>query len=260
MAFVSSFFGVADPVWSLTAVSVVLGICMLWSFGRLSNQEAIRRTRSRLKASLLEMRLFGDEPALVFRAQRDLLLYNLRLLALTLKPSLILALPVGLLLSYLDPFYGRTPLPLGQPALVTVHMQRPLDLSSKPTLEAPEGVDVETAAVRSLADNDVSWRIRPQRAVEGKLRFVVSGEVIEKQITTGHDRGYASAIRGSSWQDWFFYPGESKLPAGNIERITIEYPAASISWFGLELHWVWWMLILSIVTALLLKRRMGVAF
>jgi hypothetical protein len=43
---------------------------MLWVFRRISRQEAIRKTKSRLWACLFELRLFTDEPALVWRAQR----------------------------------------------------------------------------------------------------------------------------------------------------------------------------------------------
>ena len=71
---------------------------MLWVFARVSNQDAIRRTKKRLQAYLLELRLFGDEPALLWKSQKDLLRTNVRYLSLMLGPALILTVPVVILL------------------------------------------------------------------------------------------------------------------------------------------------------------------
>ena len=247
-------------MWSLLAISVFLGIGMLWVFGRMSNQKEIRRTRNRLKASLMELRLFGDEPALVFRAQRDLLTGNGRLLALTLRPALILTVPLLLLLSFLEPFYGRSPLPVGQPALVTVHMKQPINANTALRLEAPSGIVVETPPVRALSESEVSWRIRPKDHVNGTLRVVLPNETIEKTITAGSGRGYASDRRASSWSDWIWYPGESRIASETVDWVEIRYPSAEVQWFGIAFHWLVWLLVISMITALLFKRRMGVSF
>jgi hypothetical protein len=250
-----------DAIWSLLIISVFLGIGMLWVFGRVSNQKEIRRTRNRLKASLMELRLFGDEPALVFRAQKDLLIGNGRLLALTLRPALILTAPLLLLLSFLEPFYGRSPLPLGEPAIVTLHFKQPIDPQMPvPKIEPPSGVLVETPGVRALGENEVSWRIRPERSVDSILRFVLSNETIEKSIAAGDDRGYASDRRASSWLDWIWNPGESRIASQTVDWVEIRYPSAEVGWLGVEFHWLVWLLVISMIAALLFKRRMGVSF
>lgn len=195
-------FALVDKIWSLLLISAVLGVVMLWAFSRLSNQKAIKQTRNRLKAALMEMRLFGDEPSLLFRAQRDLLTGNGRLLALTLKPALILMLPLILLAAFLEPFYGHAPLPVGEAAVVTLRMKAPIDgKTPPPKLESPAGMVVETPAVRAIASREMSWRIRPEREVDGKLRVVLPGEVIEKSITAGSTapmRPTGGDLRGSS--------------------------------------------------------------
>jgi uncharacterized membrane protein (DUF106 family) len=250
-----------DPIWSLLIISVLLGIAMLWVFARISNQKEIRRTRDRLKASLMELRLFGDEPSLVFRAQKDLLIGNGRLMALTLRPALILTLPLLLLFSFLEPFYGRSPLRLGEPAIVTLHFKQPMDLRMPPPkIEPPSGVLVETPAVRAIEENEVSWRIRPERSIDSILRVVLPNEAIEKSIAAGTGRGYASDRRASSWLDWIWNPGEPPIASEAVEWIEIRYPYAEVQWLGVEFHWIVWLLIVSMIAALLLKRRMGVYF
>lgn len=250
-----------DAMWSLLIISVLLGVGMLWVFGRMSNQKEIRKTRNRLKASLFEMRLFGDEPALLFRAQKNLLIGNFRLLALTLRPAIVLTVPLLLLVSFLEPFYGRSPLPVGQPAIVTVHLKQPMNANTPaPRLEAPSGIVIETPAIRVLSENEVSWRIRPNDHVNSTLQVVLSNETIAKTIAAGGERGYASDRRASSWSDWIWYPGESRIASETVDWIEIRYPSAEVRLFGIEFHWLVWLLAISMITALLFKRRMGVSF
>jgi hypothetical protein len=259
----SAIFGLLagfEAIWSLLLIGALLGLGALWTFGWFSNQQAIRGTKNRLKASLLEMRLFGDEPTLVFRALRDLLAGNVRLLALTLKPLLLLCLPLLLLISFLDPFYGRIQLPVGQPAILTVHLRQRLNPGTPPPrLETPAAVAVETPAVRSMTDREISWRIRPEQAVDGTVRVIFPGEVLEKHIAAGNGRGFASDRRASSLSGWLMYPGEARLVSSSVDWISLRYPPANVSWLGLEFHWLVWLMIASLAATLVFKRRMGVA-
>ncbi len=157
-----SLFGELHPFVGLTVLSVLVGVGMLWVFARVSNQDAIRRTKKRLQAYLLELRLFGDEPALLWKSQKDLLRTNVHYLSLMLRPALILTAPVVILLFHLDAIYGLAPLPVGEPAVVTV--QASGQISSRtpaPRLAADPGFAVETPAVRVLEQSQFSWRIRP---------------------------------------------------------------------------------------------------
>ena len=62
-----------EPLVSLIPVSILAGIGMLVVFRHASDQAAIRRSKNLVAAHLLEFRLFMDEPRLVLRAQRDLI-------------------------------------------------------------------------------------------------------------------------------------------------------------------------------------------
>src|SRR5687768_14707878 len=97
-------------ILTLAPISLLTGLGMLWVFQRFSNQAGIRRAKNRLGAHLMELRLFVDEPALVWRAQRDLIAANVRYIGLMLQPALILTIPLGLLLVAMEPYYGRMPL------------------------------------------------------------------------------------------------------------------------------------------------------
>jgi hypothetical protein len=65
-----SLFEARHPLLSLGLISLLAGVVMLWVFRRVSNQGAIRVAKKRLQAHLYELRLFADEPRLVWRAQK----------------------------------------------------------------------------------------------------------------------------------------------------------------------------------------------
>lgn len=244
--------------WTLVLISAIAGVAMLWVFGRLSSQKSIKQVKNRLKAHMLELRLFVDEPAIIWQAQKSLLAANGRYMALMLRPFLILAVPMALLVTVLDPYFGIAPLPLGRSAIVTVQLS---DSSGPaPVLEAPDGITVETPAVRMPGMGQVSWRIRPARSTSGMLRVGVGGATVEKRIEAGDGPRYTPARRVASMLEWVANPGESLLPAGPVQWIGVGYPSAEIEWLGLQTHWLVWFVVISMVAALVFKSRMGVSF
>src|SRR5262249_3580252 len=158
--------------------------------------------RNRLSAALYELRLFPDEPILILRTQKTLLVENLRLMGLMLRPVLILALPVAALMLLLDAFYGLSPLPVGRPALRTVHVRDGLPAENVPaTVHAPGGVAVETPVLRSVADNQLVWRLRPSAAVSGLVKIRVGDAAFEKEIDSRPGPRYVSSRRVADWSE-----------------------------------------------------------
>jgi hypothetical protein len=78
------------------------------------------------------MRLFTDEPSLVWKAQAGLLAANARYIGLMLAPAIALAVPMVLLFAHLEAWYGLAPLPPGRETLVTVQMKTRLDPAAAP--------------------------------------------------------------------------------------------------------------------------------
>jgi len=84
--------------------------------------------------------------------------------------------------------------------------------------------------------------------------------VIDKTVEAGSGMHYLSDRRVRGLLDLVLHPAESRLPAGNIEWIEIRYPAATISWLGLEWHWLIWLLLFSMLSALCFRRYLRVTF
>ena len=247
-------FSWAPPVVGLSLISAIVGIGMLWVFRRTSNQGAMKTVKRRVYASLLELRVFADEPSVTWRAQKSLFAANFRYMGLALRPALVMLVPVALLLIHLEAFYGRAPLPVGREAVVTMSMAGPLDAE----LKAPATVAVETPPVHIADEHQISWRIRPVAAGTAQLQFTVGGQPMAKTIESGGGPRFipGRAVSGALSAVWD--PDEKRIPSPAVEWIDIRYPEASIEIFGMHLNWLLWFVLVSMLAALLLKKRFGV--
>ncbi|MEO8597378.1 MAG: hypothetical protein ABI759_28935 [Candidatus Solibacter sp.] len=247
------------PVAGLTWLAAVVGAGMVWIFGRTSDQAAVARVKRRIQAGMLELRLFVDEPGISLRAQRGLIGANLRYLLLALRPALWMMIPVGLLLIHLGAFYERAPLPLGEPAIVTMGMSDLWDPSSPPPeLIAAPGVAVLGSPVRILASREVSWRIVPNFTGSRTLRFRFHGEVASKWIEAGGAHGFVPGKSVRSFWSSVLSPGEGRIHADFAEWIEIRYPEADFRVFGARVNWLVWFLAVSMVAGWFLRKRFGV--
>ena len=264
--------------WTLTAIAAVAGVAMLWAFARCSDQARIAVAKRKLHAHLLAFRLFSDEPRLIFRSQKQLLIWNARYLALMLRPTVVMLLPLAVLLLHLDAVYGHRALGVGEAAIVTAQMDAAANLLAvSPTL-AGRGVTVETMPLRLPDARQFLWRVRAvEPASSANSRAVVmqlDGARVEKIVQASRDQrersyqvvpagarlAYLSERRVASWPSWLLYPAESRLPAGPVEWIEVRYPSADIGVFGIGLHWLVWFCIVNLFTMLALRKRFGVTF
>jgi hypothetical protein len=246
-----------SPGLGLALISAAAGVGMLWVFQKTSNQAAIGATKRLVQAHLLELRIYRDEPGVMWQAQKSLLVSNLHYMGLMLQPALIMALPFAILLVHLDAFYGRAPLVVGADTIVTMGVHGS-NGGSVPVLDAPAGVAVETPAVRVLDQGQVSWRIRPQAAISGLLRIRTDGGTVEKRIEAGLGPRFVPGRKVSSLWEAVWHPDEPRIASSQVEWVEIRYPDASLEWLGIRMHWLIWFVVISMLAALLLKRRFHV--
>jgi len=253
------------PGLGLAVISAAAGVGMLGVFQKTSNQAKIRAVKRLVQAHLLELRIYQDEPAVMWRAQKSLLASNLRYMGLMLQPALIMGLPFAILLVHLDAFYGRAPLAVGAETIVSMGLggaSEPGGHPAAPLLEAPPGVAVETPAVRVVDERQVSWRIRPQAPVSGLLRIRVEGATVEKSIEAGtpgqSGPRFVPGRKVRSLWDAVWHPDEARIPTPKVDWVEIRYPDARVQWLGIRLHWLVWFIGISMLAALLLKKRFHV--
>jgi hypothetical protein len=253
----------AAHTWSLTAIAFASGVAMLWVFGRFSNAERIRLAQRKIRANLYAFRLFADEPALIFRAQKQLLLWNARYLGLMLGPSVAMFVPAAVLLTQLEAVYGSRPLEAGESAIVTAQFDASADSPAfAPSLEG-HGILVETPAVRIPDRRQACWRVRAisgrASVKSGSVWLRVPGADAGKTVQAGTGLCYISARRVASLFDWLHYPAEARLPDAGVRWIGVSYPYAAIDVFGFGVDWLVWFCTVSLLTMLAFRKRFGVA-
>jgi len=238
----------ANPWAGLVLVSLITGATLLIVFRYTSNQRAIRATKDRILAHLLEVVLYRDHMRVVVRAQRRLLVDNLRYLGHALIPLMVMIVPVGFLLVQLDLRYGHRPLKIGEKAIISVKLASNTDLDQL-ALSAPRGIAVETQSLRMPAVNEVDWRIRAIEPGRHEVRVSVGGETLGKQVVVGRSWGKVSAARvGAGIWRQFLRPGEPPVPANSsVEWIAVSYPVAQLPLLGRSVHWVWPWLVISML-------------
>jgi hypothetical protein len=248
------------PVWALIVFSLLAGVLMLWLFGKVSDQQAIRTIRDRIRGQLIAIRLFGDDLGLLFRLQGRLLRDNAVFLRHAFVPILIMLVPVLLILIQLDLRFAHRPLAPGEPAVVKVRLAQGQSTAQRVTLEAPAGVAVETDAVRAPARREVAWRIRAERDGDYALVVRVGDRSVEKDLRVGAGWGAVSTLRsGGSLLQKLLFPGEAPIaPSDGVESISVTYRPLDLRLLGFGVNWVAVFFVLSIVSGFAFRRVLGV--
>lgn len=251
-----------DPWAGMVFISLLTGLLMLLIYRLTSDQTGIREVKDRIKAHLLELRLYKDNMGVTMSAQGRILRANLRYIVLNFKPLLVMIVPLVLILAQLNLWFGSDPLSVGQSAILKVDLTPPtvpsaLDIG----LEAPPQITVETPALRIDELGEVDWRIRPESPGTYELT-IKAGEqsVIKTLIVDGRALQKVSPLKvRKNFLDELLYPGEKPLPGRHpVRSVELAYPAQRLPLLGLRIHWLVAYLGLSIVFGFALKRPLGV--
>jgi len=238
-------------------ISLLTGLLMLFIFRRTSNQEGIRRTKNKIKAHLLELRLYKDSLPVSLRAYGNILLANLRYISHSVKPMLVMIVPILLILIQLNLWFGYDSLPLGQAALLKVMLE---DGQNEPpsdiALEASSGITVETPALWIEESREIDWRLRAREKGIHSIVFHRGQNSFSKKVAIAQNAlSRISAVKpGSNVFDEIFNPGEKPLPGKlGLRSVEVAYPSKRMNLFGWRLHWLIVFIALSIVFGFALK-------
>lgn len=257
-------FGWLSPLGVLLVHSLLIGILALLAYAWCSNQAAIKRSKNRLLARLLEIRLFQDSPVLVlgsfFRTIGGTFVY----MKDSLKPMLVMLPVVVLWITQLAGYFEWRPLRPGETVTVSAALEKGKSPTASPaTIEVPAGIKVETEAMRSLKDGEVAWRLKAEQETAGVMKITAAGATEEKEIVVSSGLAQASPQRQKNgfWLK-LYYPFEPSLPADSAfaELRIKNYPHRELKVFGYEMHWLIILLIASILFGFALKKPFKVEF
>lgn len=248
------------PIWPILFISFVAGIIMLWIFGKVSNQDAIKRIRDRIRGNLIGVRLFQDDIGVLLRLQGTILIDTLRYMKHSLVPMLIMIVPVLLIMIQLNLRFSVRPLAPDETTVLKVRVRDASALRGGLVLDASPGFTVETPPVRIPSEREVAWRIRAGKAGRYTVKVRLGDEVVEKELVVGDGWASVSPLRtGGGITENLLYPGESPLlPSLMIESVTVNYPNLDVTIFGFAIHWLVLFFALSIAFGFAFKGVLGV--
>jgi uncharacterized membrane protein (DUF106 family) len=239
-----------SPWVAMALISFLTSLLMLLFFRLFSNQKGIRKVKNKIKAHLLEFRLFKDSLSLSLRAQGNILRYNLKYIGYSAKPLLVMFIPIVLILIQLNLWFGYQALSPGQETIVKVKLvkgQNPLAVNL--SLDSSK-LDIETLPLRIEGEREIDWRIKARENGSHNLTFTVGGQKISKKVIVGQKPlvKISQAKVQRNFIAELFNPGEAPL-AGNLPLKSVEvlYPSRNMNLFGWHLHWLIVYFALSII-------------
>ncbi len=231
-----------NPWVGMILISFLTALLMLFVFRFSSNQEGIRRVKNKIKAHLLELRLFKDSLSLSFKAQRNIFRYNLKYISYSAKPLLVMIIPLILILIQLNLWFGYEPLVPGQETILKVELEEgrsPLDIDL--ALEPSAGFDIQTLPLRIEEESEIDWRLRAREKGVHDLTFIVNGQRLTKKVAVAQkplSKISPMKVRRSFINE-LINPGESPLPRDlPIKTIRVKYPAKDMNLFGWNIPWL----------------------
>ena len=246
-----------SPWVGMIIISLLTGFLMLFIYRHTSNQVGIKRVKDRIKANLLEIRLFKDNMSVSLKAQGNILLANLKYITYSFKPLLVMIVPIILILVQLNFWFGYQPLKVGESTILKVKLeegQNPLILDLK--VEPSAALSIETPPLRIEEEREISWRLRANEKGIHKLNLTLDNQRLFKEVLVAQkalikvspqkvERGFFNEL---------FNPVEKPLPRDlPIKSIEILYPSKSMSLFGRHIHWLIVYFALSIILGFAFK-------
>lgn len=240
-----------SPWIGMILVSFLTGLLMLFVFKWTSNQQGIQKVKNKIKAHLLELRLFKDSLGQSLRSQGNILKCNLRYISFSLKPMLVMIVPLILILVQLNFWFGYESLRPKESAILKITLaddQNPLE--TQISIQPSSGLVLETPPLRIEESHEINWRFAATQ--EGIQRFdvTIDGATVTKRVSVAQKPlSKISPLKpGKKFLDQVLYPTEapvdSRIP---IQKIEIQYPDKSMNLFGWNIHWIVAYFVLSIV-------------
>ena len=240
-----------SPWVGMVIVSFLTGLLMLVIFRYTSNQAGIKKVKNKIKAHLLELRLYKDSLGISMKAQGNILLANLKYITHSFKPLLIMIVPVVLILIQLNFWFGYESLKPGEQTLLKVKLEAGYNpLQTDVALEPDEDIVVETPPLRIEEYGEVNWRISTRQSGIHHVDVVIGGNKITKTISTNSKplSKLSPIKRKKKFTDELFYPVEAPIAKDiPVKSVEVLYPSKSMNLFGLNIHWLIAYFILSII-------------
>lgn len=259
---------------SIILVSGLCGILGLIAFKYISYQKGIKATKDKIKAHMIEIRLYQDDLVTVGKAICKVLARNCQYIALNFGPFIPLLVPFVFVLAQLVVRYGFEPVPLTEPGQQVLAGQGTMvrvDFSEGESaalsgleVRLPEGVEAISPLVPVAAKNAAFQEIIATEAGVHELTFVLpDGSEVIKSFIAGDatEVRWMQPERVRSWMTSILWPVEETVASGSaISKVSFPYPENDLGWlpftgpFGVLLDFF----IISVIFGVAILKPLGI--
>ncbi|KPJ69130.1 hypothetical protein AMJ44_04530 [candidate division WOR-1 bacterium DG_54_3] len=240
-----------SPWIGMIIISLLTGFLMLLVFRFTSNQEGIRKVKNKIKAHLLEFRLFKDSLSISLKAQRNILRHNLKYLSYYGKPMLIMIIPFILIVTQLNVWFGYQALEPGETTILKVELEESVNLLNIDlTIEPSTGFEIETPPLRIKEEGEINWRLRAKEKGLHDLTIAANNQRFTKKVAVAEKPlSKISPLKvRRNFINELLNPGELPLSGDlPIKAVGVIYPAKNMNLFGWHIHWLIVYIVLSAI-------------
>lgn len=250
-----------DPFLSIVAVSFITGIIASLIYRFTANQKAIGNLNRKIKGYILELRIFDFDPRSIISSLKNISKNFFVYLYYSIKPMLLLFIPVVIILIQLHYRYGYSALKPGDVTIVTVKLNEKVDLlNSKIDLEISGNLKILSSPVRIPLRHEISWKISADDYGEGKLTVKINKNQYEKivVISKKQKKIVPSSVNGSLL-NLIKNLGGDYIPEDEIiKSINVQYPDGSVLFLGMGINWIIIFLLFSLISGGLIMKIYGI--
>lgn len=229
--------------WALILISGLFGILALIAFKYISYQKGIKSAKDKIKAHLIEIRIYQDDLGIVAKAFWKVMARNLQYLTYNFGPFVPLSIPFAFLLAQLVVRFAFAPVPVeeqmagfhpGQGTVIKVEMAsgnegRVRELS----IEYPAGIRVESPLATSPTQGLAWQEVVATAAGQHEIVLQLPDGTRETKLLVAGDEPTSSMQpeRGRGFLAWLLWPAESNLASDSpFSRVSFAYPDRDLGW------------------------------
>ncbi|MGI6680906.1 MAG: hypothetical protein ACOX3T_05430 [Bdellovibrionota bacterium] len=239
-------------------ISILSGIIFLLVYGKVSNQKGLKKTKRKVAARILEVALYRHSVKVCLNAQLELLKQGVRYLTYALVPLLILMIPALLIMAQMNFNFQNRGLKLNEDAIIEISFDKASDLFDY-SLSSDKGT--VSPSLRIEDESKVFWKFKVDNihTKENKnitLNLVQDGGSLSIPVKLSDNGRPEFSTCSKSFFEAILFPSKYSISKDfkEIESISIRYPKAEQSYFGIKLNWIYVFLIVSILSGLVASK------
>ncbi len=259
----------ANDFWPILILSIIISFVILFLLKYISFPNQIVKAKEKIKASIFAIRIYKDFWKVILLSFFKSLFHTFRYFVINLIPFLIIIPLLMPVFAQMESRYGVRPFKPGETVVVKADFKKSIKNESIVLEESEFFKKTMPPVFMDYADKEsgkrvhkIDWKLKIKKAGNSSVNIRAFEKIFSKRIVSGDlkmslsDKKYAE----SSW--WhFIYPSESLFGENeSINSVSISYPAKTVNFLGVKMHWIFWNLIIVVVLILIFKNRFGVEF